>query len=735
MRADKGALVTLDTGVHLPFRYVDSDAAFFVSSSAAREGAVCIISEGTYRQLVTLELVHRYEQLVNKFVAGCSFSSSVASLSPACRNFNSYDSIDALVDSSIVHVDNVLALLAIGMLNSILQVFNSICQRNNISQLEECRLHNHIDAAAQTNFLSNLYSINDVEFNIVLCNIAFELTRQLSVELFRLPVAVQQEGAAFFQTSGYIIFMNIGLIVYSHEISSINQIRCHNRGMTETQMGNGYAAGFFTIIGEVALRIHIRVVTDDFDSALVSANSTIAAQAPELAALGAGRSYINACYARQRGVGYVISDADGEVVFRLCACQIVENSYDIARQQILGAQAITATDNHRLAVACIEGSTYIKIQRFAKGARLFGAVQHSDTFYALRNCAHKMLDAERTVQMNYEHANLSAFSVKLLYNSADGFRSRAHDDDDILCILCAIIVEQVIFTTGQLADFAHVVLYDFRQSIIIGVNSLASLEVNIWVLCSAADNRIIRVQATFTEGINCVLIEQLFQISIIHNLNLLDFVRGTEAVEEVQERNTALDSTQMCHACQVHNLLYAALSQQSKAGLTCSHNVLVVTKDRQRACCQRTCRNVEYSRQQLASHFIHIRNHQEQALRCGISSSQRTCLQRAVNCAGGTSLRLHFHQLYCLSKDILFTLGSPFVNNLSHRRRRGNRINCGYISESVRDIRSSCVAVHSFHFYHRIPFFLKNIANFFDQIKSSKRKMLAQLVYTIYSLL
>lgn len=63
------------------------------------------------------------------------------------------------------------------------------------------------------------------------------------------------------------------------------------------------------------MSVHIGVVTDDFDSALVGANGTVTAQAPEFAAFGACRSYINTCYARQRGIGYVISDADGEVVF------------------------------------------------------------------------------------------------------------------------------------------------------------------------------------------------------------------------------------------------------------------------------------------------------------------------------------------------------------------------------------------------------------------------------------
>lgn len=85
------------------------------------------------------------------------------------------------------------------MLNGILQVFNGVSQRNNISQLEESGLHNHVDAAAQTDFLSNFNSINDVEFDIVFSDVAFELTGQLRVEVLSAPVAVQQEGAAFFR--------------------------------------------------------------------------------------------------------------------------------------------------------------------------------------------------------------------------------------------------------------------------------------------------------------------------------------------------------------------------------------------------------------------------------------------------------------------------------------------------------------------------------------------------------
>ena len=337
MGANECALVTLDTGINLPFGNVDCDTAFFISASAAGEGTVSIFVECAYGEFVAFQTVHGNEQIVYKFVAGCRSQLAIFCICPSSGNFYCNDGVDALVNSSVVHVNNVLTFFAVGVFNSFFQMFNCGFQRNNVSQFEESRLHNHIDATAQTNFLSNFHSINDVEFNIVLSDVAFQLTGQICVQFFCGPGAVKQEGAAFFQTCGYVIVVNVGLVVNCNEVCCVNQVRSHNGHSTETQVGNGYAARFFRVVREVALSVHIGVVADDFDCALVCANGTVTAQTPEFASFGAFFSNVDVCANGQGGVGNIISDANGKVVFRFSACQVVEYCNNVSRNQIFGA--------------------------------------------------------------------------------------------------------------------------------------------------------------------------------------------------------------------------------------------------------------------------------------------------------------------------------------------------------------------------------------------------------------
>ena len=93
----------------------------------------------------------------------------------------------------------------------------------------------------------------------------------------------------------------------------------------------------------------------------------------------------------------------------------------------------------------------------------------------------------------------------------------------------------------------------------------------------------------------------------------------------------------------------------------------MVAEDVQRMACNAACRNVEYARQQLARDFVHVRDHQKKTLRSGKGGGQRTGCKAAVNCACGTGLRLHLHNIYLGAEDIFGTKGTPLVNTVSHR--------------------------------------------------------------------
>ena len=153
--------------------------------------------------------------------------------------------------------------------------------------------------------------------------------------------------------------------MYRYKVSSINQIRSLNRSLAKTQVGYGDATGLLGIIEEVALGIHIGVVADNLNGVLVSANCTIGTQTPELAGSGAFGNNLKVSTSRQGSISNIIYDANGKVVLRFSSCQIGKYCFDITRQGILGAQAITTTDDEGLAVAVVEGCANIQIQRLA----------------------------------------------------------------------------------------------------------------------------------------------------------------------------------------------------------------------------------------------------------------------------------------------------------------------------------------------------------------------------------
>ena len=217
--------------------------------------------------------------------------------------------------------------------------------------------------------------------------------------------------------------------------------------------------------------------------------------------------------------------------------------------------------------------------------------------------------------MNRQQTDLFAFCVQIIDRLFNDITDRAHGDNDPVSVFGAVIIEQVIFATSQFADLAHIVFDNPGNRFVIRVGYLALLEVNIRVLRSAAYHRMIRVQRPAAEGIEGILIDQFRQVIIIHHFDFLRFMRSAESVKEVQERDASFDRSQMGYRSQIHDLLHAALGKQGKSGLPGCHYVLVVTENAQRVRGNGACANVEYSRQQFASHLVHVGDHQKQPLR------------------------------------------------------------------------------------------------------------------------
>ena len=189
---------------------------------------------------------------------------------------------------------------------------------------------------------------------------------------------------------------------------------------------------------------------------------------------------------------------------------------------------------------------------------------------------------------------------------------------------------------------------------------------------------------------------------ILDAVDLVYLVAGAESVEEVQERHFCLERGKMRDERQVHSFLYGVGREHRKARLTARHNVGVIAEDIERVRRKRSCAYVEHGRQQLARYFVHIRDHEQQALARGVRGGERARYERTVDRARRSAFGLHFRNAQLLPEHVFTSAGCPFVGVLRHGRGRRNRVNRRDLRKSIRHVRCRGVAVDC-HLYHKKP--------------------------------
>ena len=280
----------------------------------------------------------------------------------------------------------------------------------------------------------------------------------------------------------------------------------------------------------------------------------------------------------------------------------------------------------------------------------------------------------------------------------DGFADGAHRNDDVLRVGSADIVERLILSADLLAELLHVIGNDVGQRFVVLIRSFSGLEEDIRVLSGAADDGMLGIQGSVSERLDGIHVDQLLVDAVVDDFDLLDLVRGSETVEEVQERYSAFDGGQMCDCCKVHDFLDGAGAQQGETGLAASHDVGVIAEDAQCVRSQGSCRNVEHAGQEFACDLVHVVDHEEQALGCGVSGGESAGCEGAVDRTGCAAFGLHLDYADFLAEQVLFSMRRHIVHDLSHRGGRSDGENSGNVGERIRDICGSGVAIHGFEF-------------------------------------
>ena len=211
--------------------------------------------------------------------------------------------------------------------------------------------------------------------------------------------------------------------------------------------------------------------------------------------------------------------------------------------------------------------------------------------------------------MDLQIAHLFPLGGQIVHHLAGGLADRADGHDHPLRVRRTVVVEQVIISASDLVDLLHIALHYLRQRIVLGVVRLRVLEIHVGALYGGADHRMVRIHGNGSPRLQRVLVHQLRHRVQIDHLDLLDLMRGAEAVKEVDKGNICLDSGQMCHRGQIHDLLHAAGAEHTHARGAAVHHVLMVAKDRVGVGAHAAGRHMQHARVPVSGNNVQARDH------------------------------------------------------------------------------------------------------------------------------
>ena len=615
MRANVGAHIALEAFAAVPHRNLQGDAALFIFGSALRHGTVRQVDESTDRDVVSGHGVDRNLNLSDPIrQRRIDLCRLYLNISPCGRNFHFANLLNAAVNGRIVHVDDPFTLFSVGLENSGFHIFYSFVNRENAGDLEERCLKNGIGTAAEAELFTDAGCINSIEADLFYCCVMLEGIRQILLESFSLPVAGNENAAAFSYIFKDIITVKIGFVVAGNEIRMIDQISGEDRLVAETEMAAGYAAGFLSVILEVGLYMHICMVADDLNGVFVGTDCTVRAETPELAADRAFRNSVDFRSDRQRVMRNIIIDADSIVVHRLVSLHIVILCDYLCGRIIFCAQTEAGSQNGNISSALLYNRSNILIKRFACSAGFLCTVAYGDGFYTCRQFAEEMLCRERPIKVHIQEADLFSFCRQVIHRFTDAAGRGSHGDHDTFGFRITVIIIKFIITACKLIDFFHVTGNDFRQRIIKAVACFTALEIGVVILAGGTEYRMLGIESVFTEFAELFPVNEFFEIIIIQAFHILDFVRSAETVKEVQERHMTFDGRKMCNRTEIHAVLHTGGGEESKTGLAACHYIRLLGVDGNGMGCNVTGCDMNNSGLQLPGNAVHGRNHQHQPL-------------------------------------------------------------------------------------------------------------------------
>ena len=487
--------------------------------------------------------------------------------------------------------------------------------------------------------------------------------------------------------------------MHADEAGPFDEVGAADRCRIEAEMADGHRAGLLRVVHEVRLRVEVGVLADDLGGVLVRADGAVGAEPVEhgadLRMVGDEGRVMG-----QAAVRHVVDDAHREPVARGVSGCLCKHRGGHRRGELLAAQPVAAANHPRGDTACpgVGGAVpqrrqHVEVQRFERCPRFLRAVEHRDGPHARWQRCQQRSGGERAVEAHDGDADSLAAPVQLVDRLGDGTDTGTHQHDHPIRVGRTVVVDEVVRPAGHRRQAIERRLHRGRHPVVEGVARLAGLEEHVGVLRTAAQHRSVGIEAAVAVIADRLRIDQRGQLVGGRHFDRVNLVARAEPVEEVQEGHAGVERGGVRDRGEVRCLLHAAGAQHRETRGAGGHHVAVVTEDAQRMGGDGARGDMDHRRGQLTGDLEHVGEHQQQALAGGERRRHGAPRDRAVQCASRTGLALHLDHLWHGAPQVGATLRTPVVGELTHRRRRRDRIDRNHLTGEMGDARGGLVGI------------------------------------------
>ena len=197
--------------------------------------------------------------------------------------------------------------------------------RQHTGNRKKTGLHNRIYTASHLALSGYFVCVYHIKMDLFFYDLLLDHTRHAPPYMLFVERGVQKKYRTFFSVLQYVELLHKNALVTGYKIGFVDQVGRVDGLGAEAKMRDGHRARLFGVVNKITLRIIICLRSYDLDGVLVGSDGSVRTETKEnsLKNLFVGQGKIG--IELQRGVCYIIIDADSEMLFGLLFFQLVKN--------------------------------------------------------------------------------------------------------------------------------------------------------------------------------------------------------------------------------------------------------------------------------------------------------------------------------------------------------------------------------------------------------------------------